>query len=126
MTNLYLFTENLPEKKTLPSNARLGGFMKFAAILNKESVEIVKKKNISKPYQFFGVWIAQNLQEYDNIPIYIKLAKYQDRNLLEQAVSYVKDYPDAKSRHKIFMWYLKGKLKKMPMRKKAPKERKLF
>jgi hypothetical protein len=124
MTNLYLFTENLPEKNS--SNPKLGGMLKFAAILNQRSSEVVKKKNISKPYQFFGVWIAQNLNEYENIPVYIKLAKYQDRNLLEQAVGYVRDYPDAKSKHNLFMWYLKGKLKPMPKKAKAIKQKKLF
>lgn len=122
MTNLYLFTENLPEKKT---NNPFGSLSKFSAILNQKSQEVVKKKNITRPYQFFGVWIAQNLNDFDNIPVYIKLSKYQDRNLLEQAVSYTRDYPDAKSKHKLFMWYLKGKLKPMP-RKKKIKQTKLF
>jgi hypothetical protein len=103
--------------------------MKFSAVLDKKSTDFVKKKNITKPYQFFGVYIAQNLGDFTNIALYIRLAKYQDRALLEQAISYLKDYPDAKSKHKLFMWYLKGKLKKMPsqVKKKATvKQTKLF
>lgn len=121
--SLYLFTENSQEKTNQSSKA----FFKFANILTPESTEVAKKKNITKPYQFFGVWIAQNLQNYENIATYIKLSKYQDRNLLEQAVSYVKDYPSPQSRHKLFMWYLKGKLKKMPRKSvKKIKSQKLF
>jgi hypothetical protein len=86
--------------------------------MDQKSREIVKKKNITKPYQFFGLWIAQNLGEFEHLPLYIKLAKYQDRAMLENAVSYIKDYPDPKSRHKLFMWYLKGKLKKVPKKEK--------
>ncbi len=113
MTSLSLFTENSPEKT---SKDLKKGFFKFSSVLDKRSVEFVKKKNITQPYQFFGVWIAQNLGDFTNIALYIRLAKYQEKGLLEQAVSYLKDYPDPKSRHKLFMWYLKGKMKKMPSR----------
>lgn len=124
MMSSYLFTENSPAKSNLPSK----GPSRFSFVFSKKSDEFIKKKkNITKPYQFFGVWIAQNLDDFDNIGIYIKLAKYQDRSLLEQAVSYIKDYPDAISKHKLFMWYLKGKLKKMPKSEKPKaKSRKLF
>ncbi len=102
--------------------------MKFSFAITPKSEEVAKKKNISKPHQFFGLWIAQSLNEYKYLPLYMKLAKYQDRALLEQAISYLKDYPDAKSKHKLFMWYLKGKLRKMPAtaKKKTVKQRKLF
>lgn len=120
MTNLSLFTEKLQEKSNLK------GFSKFSSILDKRSEEFVRKKNISKPHQFFGVWIAQNLGDFENISLYIRLAKYQDRALLEQAVSFVKDYPDAQSKHKLFLWYLKGKLRKVEVRRKKVKQRKLI
>lgn len=122
ITNLSLFTEKSPEKKIQNK-----GFVKFSAVLDHKSQEVIKKNKLTKPYQFFGIWIAQNLGEFDYLPVYIKLAKYQDRVLLENAVSYVKDYPDAKSRHKLFMWYLKGKMKKMPiLKKKKAVTQKLF
>lgn len=125
--NLSLFTENLPEKSENTGLAK-SGFMKFSSVLDRKSTEFVKKKNITKPYQFFGVYIAQNLGDFTHIALYIRLAKYQDRSLLEQGISYIKDYPDAKSRHKLFMWYLKGKLRKMPGRRKKviTKQEKLF
>ncbi len=120
--SLYLFTENSQEKSPI----KKFGSLRFSVNLDMQSQEVIKKKKISQPFQYFGVWIAQSLGEYKNLPVYIKLAKYQDRNLLEQAVSYVTDYPDPQSRHKLFMWYLKGKLRKMPESKKKLKQKKLF
>jgi hypothetical protein len=123
MTNLSLFTEKLEEE--IQSNTAFGsikGISKFSSVLNTRSQTVIRKKNITKPYQFFGVWIAQNLNEFDHLPLYIKLAKYQDKGLLEKAVSYIKDYPDAKSKHKLFLWYLKGKMKKMPQQPKKIKK----
>jgi hypothetical protein len=117
INNLSLFTEKSPEK-TIHSS---GGFVKFSAVLDLKSQDIIKKNKLTKPYQFFGIWIAQNLGEFDYLPVYIKLAKFQDRILLETAVSYVKDYPDPKSRHRLFMWYLKGKMKKTVVVKKTKK-----
>jgi hypothetical protein len=112
---LYLFTNNSIKK------SRVKGFETFASIYeNKQAVEIIRKKRISKPYQFLGVWIAQNLDDFENVSMYIRLAKYQDRSLLENAVSYVADYPNPGSKRKLFMWYLKGKLRKIP---KPPKKK---
>jgi hypothetical protein len=71
----------------------------------------VKKRRLTKPYQHFGIWLAQNLGDTKNIPLFIRLAKNQDRILLESAVSYVKDYPNARSRTHLFLWFLKGKMK---------------
>jgi predicted metal-dependent phosphoesterase TrpH len=39
--------------------------------------------------------------------LYIKLAKEENRTLLENALSFALDYPKAKSKPKIFMWKLK-------------------
>lgn len=116
--NLSLFTKNSPEKKSSIASPKDNTF-RIGEILSQKSQEYVKKKRISKPYQFFGIWIAQNLDDFQNISLYIRLAKYQRRELLEHAVSYVSDYPNAQSKPKLFLWYLKDKLEKLP-----PKERK--
>src|SRR5690606_27110331 len=39
--------------------------------------------------------------------MYIKLAKYKPRALLEQALSFTSDYPNANDKARIFLWKLK-------------------
>lgn len=112
MKSLSLFTKNLPGK----NNFRL------STVFEKKFLEEAKKLNVTKQYQLFGIWIAQNLNDYKNIPLYIKLAKEQDKVLLESAISFIKDYPNAKSKTKLFFWYLKGKLKKKGRSGKLKKE----
>ena len=70
-----------------------------------------KKKYVKFSYQYLGLRIAYDLDDTSNIPLYIKLAREQDKTLLESAVSYVKDYPNPKSKKGLFLWFLKGKLK---------------
>lgn len=67
-----------------------------------------RPKNISKEFQFFGCSICEALGDTDRYSLYIKLAKTYERNLLEQALSFVKDYPNAKSKPKLFLWKLKN------------------
>lgn len=107
MTNLSIFTKNSSTKQnnSLPQ--------KISFSLEQRFKDLAKKRRLTKPYQVFGIWIAQNLGDTKNIPLFIKLAKNQDKILLESAVSYVKDYPNARSRTHLFLWFLKGKLKKI-------------
>lgn len=116
MMSLSLFTKSLQEK----SRDWVSSDLK--KVFGNKFLERAKRKNITKPYQFFGIWIAQNLDDYKNIPLYIRLAKNQDKTLLEHAVSYVKDYPNARSKQKLFLWFLKGKLKKTTSQKETLKE----
>jgi very-short-patch-repair endonuclease len=114
MRSLILFTENLSEKN---SN-------KLSYVFEHKLLNNHKNLRITKPYQYFGIWIAHNLNDLENIPVYIKLAKEQERTLLESALSYVKDYPNAKSKAKLFFWYLKGKLRKTSKTQSKTKSRK--
>lgn len=66
-----------------------------------------RPKNISKEFQFYGCSICEALEDTSRYSLYIKLAKDYDRVLLEQALNFVKDYPRAKSKPKLFMWKLK-------------------
>ncbi len=65
-----------------------------------------KDKYISREFQKFGVYLADELNDYKHKALYIKLAKTTNRALLEKALSYVKDArvdrPGA-----LFMWKLK-------------------
>ncbi|KKQ66032.1 MAG: hypothetical protein US86_C0007G0077 [Candidatus Daviesbacteria bacterium GW2011_GWA2_38_24] len=66
-----------------------------------------RPKNLKHEFQFFGCRICETLGDTKRYSLYIKLAKDYDRKLLEQALSFVTDYPNAKSKPKLFMWKLK-------------------
>lgn len=70
---------------------------------------------ISQEFQDFGYRLAVDLNDQKHKALYIKLAKEEDRVLLEKARSYVIDYPQAKSKGKLFMWALKKLRKGEPL-----------
>lgn len=63
-------------------------------------------KYISREFQSYGIYIAEELRDYKHKSLYIKLAKTVNRSLLEKALSFAKDAkvdrPGA-----LFMWKLK-------------------
>lgn len=65
-----------------------------------------RPKNLSTEFQVYGVYLAESLDDTTHYSLYIKLAKQYHRSLLEQALSYTKEYTKAKSRARIFMWKL--------------------
>ncbi|MDO8576768.1 MAG: hypothetical protein Q7R82_00330 [Candidatus Daviesbacteria bacterium] len=66
-----------------------------------------RPKNISKEFQMYGVYLTESLQDTKRYSLYIKLAKEVDRNILEEALNFTKDYTSARSKAKVFMWKLK-------------------
>jgi len=66
----------------------------------------VTDKYISREFQSFGIYIAEELDDYKHRGLYIKLAKTNHRSVLEKALSFVKD-SNAKNRGALFMWKLK-------------------
>lgn len=66
-----------------------------------------RPKNISKEFQMYGVYLAESLQDTKHYSLYIKLAKEQDRKLLEEALNFTKGYYAAKNKARVFMWKLK-------------------
>ncbi len=65
-----------------------------------------RPKNLSTEFQVYGVYLAETLQDTKHYSLYIKLAKTVNRGLLEQALNFVKDASNAKSKGKLFMWKL--------------------
>lgn len=61
---------------------------------------------MSKEFQHYGVYLADQLQDPKHYSLYIKLAKNYERSLLEEALGYAKGYTTAKSKAKVFMWRL--------------------
>ena len=65
------------------------------------------EKNNSTEFQVFGGYISEQLDDKKHIALYIKMAKEENRKLINDALSYTKDYPKVKSRAKLFMWRFK-------------------
>ncbi len=65
-----------------------------------------KKKYISQEFQDYGYRLAEKLFDLKHKALYIKLAKELPRSLLEEALNFVKDANNVKSRAKLFMWKL--------------------
>lgn len=66
----------------------------------------LEDKYISREFQSYGCYLAEELNDYKHKSLYIKLAKTVPRALLEKALSYVKD-ADVKRKGALFMWKLK-------------------
>ena len=88
---------------------------KISDILDKRGL----KRDYRRSYEFqaYGNRLADELNDDKHRALYIKLAKEEDRNLLEQAREHVLSSPKAKTKGRLFMWKL-GQLKKE--KKEAP------
>ncbi len=75
-----------------------------------------KDKYISREFQSYGIYLAEELNDYKHRGLFIKLAKKTHRSILEKALSFVVD-SNAKNKGALFMWKLKT-LKKEEMGKK--------
>lgn len=76
---------------------------------SNEWIEKLEKstKYVTTEHQNFGLILADKLNDKKRLPMYIRLAKEEYRPILEKALSFVSDYPKAKSRSALFMWKLK-------------------
>lgn len=73
----------------------------------KKASTIKRPKNISTEFQMYGIYLADELGDEKHYSLYIKLAKTYPRKILEEALSYINDYPNPKSKAKLFMWKVK-------------------
>lgn len=69
-------------------------------------------KYISREFQSFGIYLAEELDDYKHRGLYIKLAKTVHRAILEKALSFVVD-SNAKNKGALFMWKL-AQIRKNP------------
>jgi len=76
-----------------------------------------RDKFISREWQKFGYDMAVALSDLKNKSLYIKLAKTTPRAILMEALAFVKDATNVRSKGKLFMWKL-GELKKVVSSKK--------
>lgn len=66
-----------------------------------------RPKNISHEFQFYGCYLAESLDDTKHYGLYIKLAKNEPRQILEEALNFTKGYYNAKNKARVFMWKLK-------------------
>lgn len=66
----------------------------------------LEDKYISREFQAYGYYLAEELNDLKHRSIYMKLSKTMHRALLEKALSYVKD-ARVKRKGALFMWKLK-------------------
>lgn len=80
---------------------------KYKDILEK------RQKYVKNEFQAYGLQLAEDLDDWKNKSLYIRLSKQTDHQLLEKARLFVKDQSPGtvKSKAKLFMWKL-SQLKK--------------
>lgn len=83
----------------------------------KSLQDILKTKDLTgdtrnkHEFQAYGNRLAEELKDPKHRSLYIKLAKKEDRNLLEQAREFVVSQKDVDTPGRLFMWKL-GELRK--------------
>ncbi len=65
-----------------------------------------KDKYISRDFQAYGIWLSEEMEDYKNRGMWIKLAKTNHRSILEKALSFVKD-SNADNKIALFLWKMK-------------------
>jgi hypothetical protein len=65
-----------------------------------------KDKYISRDFQAFGIWLSEEMEDYKNRGMWIRLAKTNHRSVLEKALSFVKD-SNADNKIALFLWKMK-------------------
>ncbi len=65
-----------------------------------------KDKYISRDFQAFGIYLSEEMDDYKNRGMWIKLAKTNHRAILERALSFVKD-SRVDNKIALFLWKTK-------------------
>lgn len=65
------------------------------------------QKYVHHQFQDYGYRLATKLGDIPHKAIYIRMAKFEDRGLLEQALSFALDYDRELNKGRLFMWKLK-------------------
>lgn len=95
----------------------------------EDIAKILRSRKLSRDYrcshefQAYGNRLAEELGDKKHRSLYIKLAKTEDRSILDEARASVLDSRDAKTRGRLFMWKI-GQIKKERLEKKELKAKK--
>jgi len=70
---------------------------------------VKRQKYVKEEFQAYGLQLAEELADWKNRSLYIRLAKNEDRQILEKARLFIKDQNPGtiKTPYKLFMWKLK-------------------
>jgi len=74
-----------------------------------QDVDLKKRRRyIRKEFQAYGLLLADELNDWKNRSLYIRLAKQYPRHILEEARYFIKDQAPGKIKSKVglFMWKL--------------------
>ncbi|HOZ44750.1 MAG TPA: hypothetical protein PK804_02565 [Candidatus Dojkabacteria bacterium] len=96
---------NIPQEKKKDSQQEL--FDVNLLQTNPKKIFGDKGKYVTTEYQRYGLRIAGKLDDKKRITMYIKWAKTKPRAILETALRFVSDYPNAQNKFKLFMWKVK-------------------
>ncbi len=88
------------------SKSKKPAFQSLASLLDGFALED-KGGYITQEFQDFGYRLAVELNDLKHKSLYMRLAKTEDRILLERSLSFVADAQSARSKARLFMWKLK-------------------
>lgn len=109
---LELNFDDSPKEKVKSANDKKKNFHSLGSVFEKYQLED-KGGYITQEFQDFGYRMAVELDDVARTSLYMRLAKTTNRGILEQALSFVADAPNVKSKARLFMWKLK-ELKNKP------------
>lgn len=68
-----------------------------------------RRKYVKNEFQAYGLMLAEELNDWSNRSLYIRLAKTHPQKILEKARLFIKDQTQnqVKSKARLFMWKLK-------------------
>lgn len=127
MKNLSLFSNNLKKTSDIDKkpDSSLSKFLQDK--LEKLEFKQTKKKMNLNKNQILASFLAKELDAKENIGLLNRITASLDHMVIMRALSYVKDYPDIRSKLAIFMWFLKNKVKiSLNKNSKKMKQIKLF
>lgn len=88
---------------------------KVSSIL--KNFDPTKDKYISRDFQSYGIWLAEEMDDYKHRGMWIKIAKTNHRSVLEQCLSFVKD-STADNKIGLFLWKMKQLKNEKPQKDK--------
>ncbi|NCN45625.1 MAG: hypothetical protein COU63_03760 [Candidatus Pacebacteria bacterium CG10_big_fil_rev_8_21_14_0_10_36_11] len=98
-----LSPKDVPKKETVVD--RKVGFQSVGTLFDKFKIKD-KGGYITQEFQDFGYRMAVELDDLARTSLYMRLAKRENRGILEQALSFVSD-ANAKNKARLFMWKVK-------------------
>lgn len=111
--DLFSQVSSFDSKKEPKKKKKNRGFESVQNLFNKYEVK-EKPGYISREFQDFGYRLALELGDLDRVSLYMRMAKNENRAILERALSFVSD-SNARSKARLFMW----KVKQLKDEKKA-------